>query len=98
MVRAQDSLLKRSHAFHARIRFVSDLNRNVPVCESRTLSIRENSPVGTTVGHLVGKDGDNGFNGLLTYHLVTNNDSFAVDAFSGQVSNYLNELHITDLL
>lgn len=64
---------------------IGNVNDHSPVLGSCEANLIENPPNGTEVIRLVATDEDIGFNGLVTYSLLTNTDLFGIDASSGVV-------------
>ena len=64
---------------------IGNVNDHSPVLGSCEANLIENPPNGTEVIRLVATDEDIGFNGLVTYSLLTNTDLFSIDASSGVV-------------
>ena len=64
---------------------IGNINDHSPVLGSCEANLAENPPNGTEVIRLVATDEDIGFNGLVTYSLLTNTDLFGIDASSGVV-------------
>ena len=64
---------------------IGNVNDHSPVLGSCEAHLIENPPNGTEVIRLVATDEDIGFNGLVTYSLLTNTDLFSIDASSGVV-------------
>ena len=64
---------------------IGNINDHSPVLGSCEANLIENPPNGTEVIRLVATDEDIGFNGLVTYSLLTNTDLFGIDASSGVV-------------
>ena len=64
---------------------IGNINDHSPVLGPCTASLIENPPNGTIVIRLVATDEDIGFNGLVTYSLLTNTELFSIDASSGVV-------------
>ena len=64
---------------------IGNVNDHSPVLGRCEGSVSENPPNGTEVIRLVATDEDIGFNGLVTYSLLTNTDLFGIDASSGVV-------------
>ena len=64
---------------------IGNVNDHSPVLGSCVANLTENPPNGTEVIRLVATDEDIGFNGLVTYSLLTNNDLFTIDASSGVI-------------
>ena len=64
---------------------IGNVNDHSPVLGDCVANLSENPPNGTEVIRLVATDEDIGFNGLVTYSLLTNTDLFSIDASSGVV-------------
>lgn len=64
---------------------IGNVNDHSPVLGSCEANLVENPLNGTEVIRLVATDEDIGFNGLVTYSLLTNMDLFSIDASSGVV-------------
>ena len=64
---------------------IGNVNDHSPVLGECVANLSENPPNGTEVIRLVATDEDIGFNGLVTYSLLTNTELFSIDALSGVV-------------
>ncbi|KAJ8368497.1 hypothetical protein SKAU_G00085250 [Synaphobranchus kaupii] len=68
---------------------VTDVNDNLPVFSAAeyTVSVQENSPIGTTVLRAQATDRDSGVNAQISYSLVTGNiDMFSIDYRDGTLT------------
>ena len=64
---------------------IGNVNEHSPTFDGCVANLIENPPNGTEVIRLVATDEDIGFNGLVTYTLLTTTDMFSIDASSGVV-------------
>jgi hypothetical protein len=66
---------------------ISDVNDNYPLVTSPlTLSVYENTTVGSAIGKVTAIDADNGGNSTLTFGLGGLNNSFTIDPNTGDVT------------
>lgn len=74
---------------------ILDVNDNHPSFVSSPLCyIRESAEVGSLVHHVVAKDPDQGRNGQITYHLLSDSEdcAFILDKTTGKIKDELDDL------